>query len=82
MITIDSLKLNLDAIYLDLEGFELPAPKGAIRTIQRCHPQIVAEQYTESGVASFLSQFGYRFVGRSEADCLFVADPPYPYYAD
>lgn len=44
MLTIDSLGLpDCDLIYLDIEGYEIEALKGAVETINRCRPHIVVE---------------------------------------
>lgn len=44
VIRIDDLKLPaLDLLYLDIEGFELPALKGAMQTITKFRPVIAIE---------------------------------------
>ena len=44
MVTIDSLGLeHCDLIYLDIEGYEMEALKGAAETIKRCRPTIAIE---------------------------------------
>lgn len=44
VLTIDSLNLPAcDALFLDIEGFELPALKGAAKTIERFSPVIAVE---------------------------------------
>lgn len=66
--TIDSLQLPaLDALWLDIEGMELSALKGAAETIRRCSPVIVTEEngngekygVDQFGIADFLETFGY-----------------------
>jgi hypothetical protein len=48
-ITIDTLDTmipddrNISIVQLDLEGFEIPALKGAINTIKRCKPILILE---------------------------------------
>lgn len=45
MMLIDDLPLDLcDAIFLDLEGYEIPAIKGAWRTVEKYHPLLIVEE--------------------------------------
>lgn len=45
MIPIDNLPLDIcDAIFLDLEGYEIPAIKGGWRTISKHHPLLIVEE--------------------------------------
>lgn len=71
VITIDGLELDgVDAIFLDIEGAELPALKGAARTIARDRPEILVEirehgelhGYGRDDIEKWLRQFGYRHV--------------------
>lgn len=39
-------------IQLDVEGFEVQALKGAINTIERCHPIIILEQFPDTDIQS------------------------------
>ncbi len=56
VMTIDSFKwLQIDLLYLDLEGYELFALRGALSTIRRCKPVIVLEDK-----AGCCQQFGYK----------------------
>lgn len=67
--TIDSFRWDgpIDAIWLDVEGMELFALKGAIETINRCSPLIVTEEngngekygVDQHGIADFLETLGY-----------------------
>lgn len=44
MVTIDEFALSVcDLIYLDLEGYELYALRGAIATLRRCRPVVAVE---------------------------------------
>lgn len=66
-LTIDDFGADVDAIHLDVEGFEGIALRGAERTIDRCRPVIMVEnignesRYGFSGeyVAEFLAARGY-----------------------
>lgn len=78
VMTIDELKLGkCDLIYLDIEGYELPALQGAIETISTCRPIIVVEDKGMSekygipkGVIErwLQDRFGYRVVDRPNRD--------------
>jgi FkbM family methyltransferase len=65
--TIDSLGLEPDCIWLDIEGYELKALKGARETIERCRPVVCVEEKGLSAVygerpedlSNWLGQFGY-----------------------
>lgn len=81
MLTIDSLMLNgCDAIWLDVEGYELPALKGASLTIERFSPTICIEDKGLDKVygappgasVNWLGQFGYRQVGKIGRDRVFT----------
>ncbi len=44
MVRLDDFELKIcDLIYLDIEGYELPALRGAYETIGRCRPTIAVE---------------------------------------
>lgn len=65
MITIDSLNLDrCDLIQLDLEGYEMRAIMGAVRTIDRFKPTIIAEgpERTNDTITGILEQWGYELV--------------------
>lgn len=62
-ITIDSLHIdNLSVIQLDVEGFELPALRGATSTILRNKPAILIEDNNKN-CDSFLTSIEYVRVG-------------------
>lgn len=66
---IDDLNLReVDLIYLDVEGGEAPALRGATDTIRRCRPVIgVEDKNLHSGqraVDLLVEQFGYSILGR------------------
>lgn len=63
MIAIDAFELeNLSVLQLDIEGSELNALKGASKTLKRCSPTVLIEDYNEECDA-FLKNSGYAFVG-------------------
>lgn len=78
----DYLIEEVDLIYLDLEGFELPAIRGAAETVRRCQPIIavedkgLSERYgiDRGDVLRFIeSEFGYEICDRYARD--FVLRP-------
>lgn len=78
--TIDSLGLPaLDLLQLDVEGFELPALRGAEATILAHSPLIVVELkghgeqygYTDQELVDWLQQRGYRKIGVAHRDVIF-----------
>lgn len=78
VVTIDSLMLQVcDLIYLDIEGSELNALRGAQHTIASHHPVIVVEDKglsvrygsAQGDIESWLAEeFGYRVVARPHRD--------------
>lgn len=76
MIALDTLGLaRCDLIQLDVEGFEDRVLIGARDTIQRCRPVIVVETLQGEdfpGVVRLLTDWGYRRVGISGSDSLWV----------
>lgn len=81
---IDDLGLeDLDAIFLDVEGFEIPALMGAEETIRRCRPVIMAEEnrrafdqgFRLGDIARLLAPLGYRKVAEIHEDIVFIPDP-------
>lgn len=79
VITIDDLNVNPDAIWLDVEGYELMALKGAVETIQRCSPVIGCEEkglgqpygVRPEDIGEFLARFGYERVARIGRDNIY-----------
>ena len=67
LMTIDSLQLRPSCIWLDVEGFELPAIRGARETIRACSPVIVVEQkglglkygHSDDHLTDLLAGLGY-----------------------
>jgi FkbM family methyltransferase len=83
-ITIDSLGvMDCDLIYLDVEGAELSALKGAVGTIALSKPLIVVEDNglssrfgtAKGDVGKWLDfNFGYRQVGTSKRDVIYACE--------
>lgn len=81
IIELDTLNLpRCDLLYLDVEGYEMPAFYGAIETIQTYKPVIafedkgLSERYNVSqGFAEkFLEGYGYKVVARPHRDVVMV----------
>lgn len=80
---LDDLGLaSCDLIYLDIEGYEWNALRGAVETIQRCRPVLVIEinknvvfaGYTKQDFRAWILALGYRFVKRVNSDDIFVPE--------
>lgn len=80
-IQIDDLALPAcDLMYIDVEGWELHALRGAVQTVARCRPVLCVEinQNTEyygiprEEVQSFVLSLGYRHVVTKWSDRVFV----------
>lgn len=78
---IDDLELPIvDAIFLDLEGFEGHAVRGAIETIRRHRPVVMAENnsrareqgFRPDALEKFFAKLGYRKVVEINEDVIFV----------
>ncbi len=83
-IRIDDLQLDqCDALHIDVEGCEIPVLCGALETIERCQPLIVAEENKKllgygrryGDIEKLLEPFGYRLVCRSGEDIVLEASP-------
>lgn len=77
VMAIDDLEMDPDLIYLDIQGDELPALKGASRTIARCSPVIAIEidghsMRKHGDPRPFLMDLGYKRVDRAHQDEIFV----------
>lgn len=68
--TIDSLNIEPDAIYLDIEGYEETAILGALDTIKKCRPMICLETFdsTREAVNDLMGSLGYKMVKRRGRD--------------
>lgn len=84
VFTIDKMTkpYDVDAIILDLEGYEIPALQGAHETIERCHPVICVEDKGLSGkfgyrkgsvVRMLAAKHGYVIAERMKRDVIMVA---------
>jgi len=84
VVRIDELGLKkCDAIWLDIEGAELPALKGAAATIERFSPTICVEDkglhrafgIVDGALQAWLADRGYEQVDRQGADKVFRRIP-------
>lgn len=79
ILSIDSFGLSPDAIWLDVEGFELQALKGGVDTIFRSSPVIVLEMkqlgriygYDDEDTTAFLEGLGYSCADQRGNDRVF-----------
>lgn len=72
---IDTLHLpHCDAIFLDVEGYEVEALQGAADTIKRCRPLILCELLPRSvaAIEEHLRKLKYRQVARFGRDGIYV----------
>jgi FkbM family methyltransferase len=82
VMTIDNLRLKAcNALFLDVEGYELPVLKGSTHTLGRHHPVVMVEDRglgakTKNGgikeIGQFLSGWGYEEVARIHYDVVFA----------
>lgn len=80
LFTIDMFATPLDLIWLDVEGCELQALRGARETLTRWHPMVITEEkgigrafgYEDHEIGDYLSQFGYRQVSSFSNDRLYL----------
>lgn len=76
----DALLGQLDFLLLDVEGYELPALKGAVETIKRCRPVIAVEMkglggqfgYTNNDLKEFVEAQGYTIAEKVGRDVIFT----------
>ena len=75
MKRIDDLGLDdCGLIYLDVEGYESKAIRGAVETIERCKPAIGVEVKLDADVVPLLQSMGYRIHHRTNLDVILRAD--------
>lgn len=81
VIALDSFDFAcIDLVYLDIEGFELHALRGAVDLLARCRPVVVVELnknlawmgLVADDVRAFLTDHAYQFETRFASDELFV----------
>lgn len=79
-VRVDDLKLQcIDLIYLDIEGFEIPAMQGMSETIDRCRPVIALEDkglserygWRQGDAVRWLEGKGYTVAERVHKDVIF-----------
>jgi FkbM family methyltransferase len=71
LTTIDSAQCDdVDAIILDVEGYEVEALRGAARTIERCHPVIHVEELprAQEAIRAHMRSIGYRMAREHNRD--------------
>ena len=74
LVPIDAFDLqDISIVQLDVEGFELEALKGAIKTITTNQPSILIED-NAGACSEFLAARGYEQIGT--IPCLFIGDIP------
>lgn len=72
-LTIDSLNLPfLDLLQLDVEGYEYPILQGAIETIKKFLPVVVAENGESNDIRELMIGLGYHCVDRSISDSIWI----------
>lgn len=80
-LRIDDLGLQVcDLIYLDIEGSELYALRGAVNTIEKCRPMLAIEVnksqelagHSKEELRGLIQNMGYRFVMRLSSDEVYV----------
>ena len=74
LLTIDQLEIpDLSIIQLDVEGWELPALRGGVRTIREQRPVIVVEDNKER-CSQFLRRLGYSEVAQLDRDHVYMTN--------
>lgn len=76
----DWIQSRIDAMFLDVEGYELEILKGAANVLESNHPTVIVEENNKSlqirkagEVAEFLKRFDYEQVDRLRDDLIFAA---------
>ncbi len=77
MVTIDGemmLQPNVDAIFLDVERFEIAVLEGARGVIKRCSPVITVEvlKGEDRRMGAYMESIGYSLKARSHNDWIFA----------
>jgi hypothetical protein len=72
-MTIDSLGLEAcNIIQLDVEGFEQYAIAGAVKTLEKFRPVIVAERFNSSDNQHFMHTLRYKLRETSANDAIYT----------
>jgi len=70
-LTIDTLNLSdCDLIQLDVEGYEGRILQGAIKTIEKFRPVVIAENGRKGDVMNLLQKMGYDYKEQSISDSI------------
>lgn len=75
LMPIDGFRLpQCDAIFLDVEGYEVQALQGAEQTIMKYRPLLCIEELPRSrdAIHGWMASHGYRFEGRAGKDMIYV----------
>ncbi len=81
--TLDSYQLDhVSLIKIDVEGWEESVLRGAADTIQRCHPHIFYEAWSDpehanslASLQDYIRQIGYRTVAVTGGQDMYIASP-------
>ena len=85
MVTLDEIASpyigTVDAMFLDIEGYEIEALNGATKILKSDHPLLVVENnrcstkfgYKPNDLESFLAKYGYSKIGAHGEDLVFHA---------
>lgn len=85
MVRIDDIGLDqCDAIFLDLEGYEIPALKGAMTTLAKHRPLLVIEEnkqmrrlgFIYGDIEKLVQPIGYRLIERVGEDIVLECSAP------
>jgi len=80
-ITIDGMKIQyLDLIHLDIEGYELFALKGAVKTLEHCQPTVAIEYnklankfgYDLNDLDNWFAEMNYKKAAQYDNDIVYV----------
>lgn len=77
LVAIDDLNVDPDLIYLDVQGDEIRALKGASETLKRCRPivgiEYDAKMFRDGNPKEYLESVGYRMTKKHKWDMIFAA---------
>lgn len=70
-------KNQVDAIFLDVEGYEAKVLRGAVKTIERCRPVVMVEELPRHAdeLRCTLKDLHYREVARVHSDHVWISRP-------